>query len=94
MAAMRSQPRHTCHAAGCSIVIPPKLFMCRTHWFKLPQHLRNSIWAEYRPGQEIDKQASARYLLTAVWCICFVADKEGVVDHEHVRSEEAIEAGR
>jgi hypothetical protein len=35
---------------------------CRTHWFKLPKHLRDRVWATYRPGQEISKDPSAAYL--------------------------------
>jgi hypothetical protein len=38
------------------------MFMCRRHWFALPQKIRDAIWREYREGQEIDKRPSARYL--------------------------------
>lgn len=38
------------------------MFMCKPHWFSLPQPLRDAIWAEYRPGQERDKMPSARYM--------------------------------
>jgi hypothetical protein len=80
---------HTCHAASCSVLVPPKMFMCKKHWFMLPKHLRDSVWSEYREGQEIDKNPSLEYILTTAWCICYVADKEGV-DHEHFRNDEAI----
>ena len=53
---------HTCHAPGCDVVVPPKMHMCKPHWFSLPKHLRDRIWATYRPGQEIDKRPSAEYL--------------------------------
>ena len=53
---------HTCHAPGCGIPVPPRLFMCRTHWRMLPPSLRERIWATYRPGQENDKQPSGDYL--------------------------------
>lgn len=56
---------HTCHADGCTMPVPPKMFMCRTHWFKLPKRLRDRIWATYRPGQEIDKRPSLAYLEAA-----------------------------
>lgn len=81
---------HTCHAAGCATAVPPKMFMCKRHWYTLPKKLRDSIWSEYTPRQEITKSPSLSYLLTAAWCICYVADKEGIADHEHVRSAEAI----
>lgn len=84
---------HTCHAAGCSVAVPPKMFMCRRHWYMLPKKLRDSVWETYRPGQEVDKKPTVEYILTTTWCICWVADKEGVKDHVHVRSAEAIAAG-
>jgi hypothetical protein len=36
--------------------------MCPTHWFALPQKIRDAIWREYRPGQDLDKDPSLRYL--------------------------------
>jgi hypothetical protein len=38
---------------------------CKAHWFKLPQALRNRVWATYRPGQEITKTPSEAYLKVA-----------------------------
>ena len=38
---------------------------CKQHWFKLPQRLRNKVWAAYRPGQEIDLSPSEEYLAVA-----------------------------
>lgn len=38
---------------------------CMTHWFALPLHLRNRIWAAYQPGQEISKTPSAEYIAAA-----------------------------
>ncbi len=43
---------HTCHWPGCGKQVPPAMWGCKGHWFKLPQALRNKIWAAYRPGQE------------------------------------------
>jgi hypothetical protein len=53
---------HTCHAPGCTLQVPARMFACRTHWFALPQKIRNAIWREYRDGQEVDKKPSLRYL--------------------------------
>jgi hypothetical protein len=53
---------HTCHADGCDKPVPERMFMCRPHWYTLPYPMRRSIWMNYRPGQEIDKQPSRRYL--------------------------------
>lgn len=57
--------RHTCHWPGCGKSVPPKLWGCAPHWFKLPKHLRDRIWATYVPGQEITKTPSAAYLEAA-----------------------------
>lgn len=67
---------HTCHADGCSREVPPRLFMCRPHWYLVPKPLRDEIWRHYRPGQEIDKQPSAAYLAVAKRAIAAVAAKE------------------
>lgn len=54
--------RHECHAHGCNVAVPPSMFMCRRHWYSLRKPLRDAIWREYRPGQEDDKNPSARYM--------------------------------
>lgn len=64
---------HTCHAHGCDIAVPPNMFMCRLHWYRLRRPLRVAIWAEYRPGQERDKNASLRYLAVQQRAIAEVA---------------------
>lgn len=66
-------PPHTCHAHGCSVVIPPRLFMCVKHWYSVPAKLRAAIWGHYRPGQEIDKIPSKAYLAVAEEAIGQVA---------------------
>lgn len=57
--------KHTCHWPGCTTEVPPAMWGCKTHWFKLPKTLRDGIWREYRPGQEITKTPSQRYLAVA-----------------------------
>ena len=57
--------RHTCHWPGCGKAVPPAMWGCKTHWFKLPARLRAQIWATYKPGQEISKTPSASYLHVA-----------------------------
>ena len=56
---------HTCHWPGCPRPVAPKLWGCREHWFRLPKHLRDAIWASYSSGQEIDKNPSEDYLAVA-----------------------------
>ncbi len=67
---------HTCHAENCSVPVPPKMLMCRLHWYMVPLRLRNAVWREYRPGQEIDKQPSPEYLVVMRAAIDAVAAKE------------------
>ncbi len=63
---------HTCHWPTCNVEVPPKLWGCKNHWFKLPKRLRDRIWVTYKPGQEITKTPSTAYLKVALevqdWC--------------------------
>jgi hypothetical protein len=43
---------HYCHANGCEVRVPRRMFMCRTHWFMVPRDMRSAINAAYTPGQE------------------------------------------
>jgi hypothetical protein len=54
--------KHTCHWTGCTREVPPSLWGCKAHWFRIPVALRAKIWATYRSGQEIDKRPSQAYL--------------------------------
>ena len=58
-------PAHTCHARNCDVRVPPKLLMCRRHWYMVPKAIRDAVWAEYRPGQEVRKDPSGAYLQVA-----------------------------
>ena len=67
-----SDMKHTCHYPGCEKEVPPKMWGCKEHWFRLPKQLRDAVWSTYRPGQEIDKNPSSEYLSVAnqvqLWC--------------------------
>lgn len=69
---------HTCHARGCRVAVPPRMFMCKRHWFMLPYATRDAIWAVYVPGQEVRKDPSPEYLDVAQRAIDWLAAKEGV----------------
>lgn len=56
---------HICHWPGCKKEVKPALWGCSQHWFRLPQSLRNKIWATYKPGQEETKTPSEAYLKVA-----------------------------
>ena len=57
--------KHHCHWPGCTTQVPPAMWGCRTHWFRLPKALRDRIWRAYVPGQEVDTSPSETYLQVA-----------------------------
>ena len=70
--------KHLCHARKCNVGVPPRLLMCRRHWFMVPRELRARVWATYVPGQEITKTPTLEYLDAANAAIKAVAEKEGL----------------
>ena len=72
-------PEHTCHAIRCDVRVPPRMFMCRRHWFALPKRMRDAVWAEYVPGQERRKDPTEAYLIVTRECIEWLARKEGLM---------------
>ena len=56
---------HHCHWPDCDEQVPPAMWGCRKHWFKLPMRLRNKIWAAYQPGQEVNMTPSREYVAVA-----------------------------
>lgn len=64
---------HTCHHPGCKKEVPPSMWGCKPHWFRLPRRLRDKVWATYKPGQEVRKDPSVAYLAVAdevqKWCL-------------------------
>lgn len=57
--------KHECHWPGCKTQVPPAMWGCKAHWFRLPLHLRQRIWAAFRPGQEKDLKPSEEYFEAA-----------------------------
>ena len=65
---VRRQPqnrRHTCHWPDCEVQVPPAMWGCKAHWFKLPKSLRDKVWLAYSPGQEQRMDPSDDYLSVA-----------------------------
>lgn len=56
---------HACHWPGCGKQVPPAMWGCKTHWFRLPSNLRAAIWRAYEPGQEERLDPSERYIEVA-----------------------------
>src|SRR5260221_9914101 len=40
-----------CPVPGCGDLIDPSRLMCRRHWYRVPKHLRDQVWATWRSGQ-------------------------------------------
>lgn len=83
---VKAQPQsrmHTCHWPGCDKQVPPSMWGCRSHWFRLPKRLRDKIWAAYRPGQEVDRRPSGVYVVAAreaeLWIEALEADRTRAV---------------
>jgi hypothetical protein len=70
------EPRHECHAQGCTTSVPPRLLMCSRHWRMVPKPMQDAIWATYEPGQEIRKDPTTDYLRAAQAAINHVAERE------------------
>lgn len=69
---------HHCHATGCKREVPPEMFMCPRHWFKLPATHRKRIRETYRPGQCDDWQISHAYANAARAAVRWLAEREGL----------------
>lgn len=74
----RARTEHVCHARNCDVPVPPKLFMCKRHWFMVPRVIRWEVWKYYVPGQEILKNPTPEYLAAANMAIRAVALQEGL----------------
>lgn len=72
-----ARAQHHCHAIGCDRVVPPKLFMCATHWKRLPRRHQEAIWRTYRRGQEIRKDPSVAYLVAQAEAVLAMAIIDG-----------------
>jgi hypothetical protein len=42
---------HLCRWPDCRRPIPISMWGCKSHWFTLPQEIRDAIWAGYRLGK-------------------------------------------
>ncbi|MBO0820990.1 MAG: hypothetical protein J2P26_09095 [Nocardiopsaceae bacterium] len=51
-----SQPRPgapRCRIPGCPAPVSTRRLMCRPHWYQVPKHLRDQVWATWRSGAGI-----------------------------------------
>lgn len=76
---------HLCHWPGCTAPVPPKMWGCKPHWFRLPKDLRDAIRSAYVPGQEITKTPSALYLAVAKRVQDWIRKRIDLANEEHTR---------
>lgn len=79
---------HTCHWPGCSTAVPPRMWGCQPHWYRLPKALRDRIWQTYRPGQEISKTPSCDYVAAAREVQEWIAGQQPATHHVEMRSRQ------
>lgn len=78
METQSSMTAHACHAAGCKVLVPPRLLMCARHWRMVPRLQQARVWATYRRGQEVRKDPTPEYLAAMREAIATVAQREHV----------------
>jgi hypothetical protein len=44
-------PNCRCPVPDCGDRIDASRLMCRRHWYRVPKHLRDQVWATWRSGQ-------------------------------------------
>jgi hypothetical protein len=71
--------KHHCHWPGCSQQVPPAMWGCKGHWFRLPAILRARIWSTYKPGQEVNGTPSADYLEAARQVQAWIAEQNKAI---------------
>lgn len=67
---------HVCHARGCSTLVPPRMFMCKRHWYMVTPGTRARIWDNYVPGQERRKDPTEAYLMATMKARDEVTERE------------------
>jgi hypothetical protein len=50
---LKGAAKHGCRCAipGCGDFVDPSRLMCRRHWYRVPKHLRDRVWATWRSGK-------------------------------------------
>jgi hypothetical protein len=71
---------HHCHWPGCDKQVPPAMWGCTPHWYKLPANLRAQVWESYRPGQEVNATPSAAYVKVAKEVQQWIKTHQAVVE--------------
>lgn len=67
---------HVCHWPGCGKLVPPSMWGCKPHWFRLPKRIRYDIWNAYVRGQEVRRDPSRDYIVAARAAQIWIAEQE------------------
>jgi len=61
MGRRRAIALHKCPGPGCDEQCPGDMLMCRVHWFQVPKHIRDEVWAawDHRRGEGTARHARA-----------------------------------
>ena len=59
---MDTPPPYPCLVDDCDATVLRPELMCPQHWTMIPAALQTSLMATYRPGQEVDGDASTEHL--------------------------------
>jgi hypothetical protein len=84
---------HGCHWPGCERQVPPAMWGCKEHWFKLPKELRDKIWRTYRAGQERTLTPSADYVTAAREVEAWIWANRGPVKPAAPAQQPALDLG-
>lgn len=71
---------HTCHIPGCTVEVPPKMLMCRSHWARVPRHLQRDVRRTFNPRQCVagtDVSPTEEWHQAADAAIDYVLELEG-----------------
>lgn len=68
---------HHCHANGCDVTTPPRLFMCFAHWKMVPPSMQAAVWASYRNAPAAERARDPDYLGACANACEHVARAEG-----------------
>lgn len=82
---------HHCHANGCEVATPPRLFMCAKHWKMVPLSMQAAVWKAYRNAPtRAARLQSYEYMTACADAVEHVAKKEGKNTWNGYRSLAAI----
>lgn len=68
--------QHYCHWPGCGHFVPPAMWGCKAHWYRLPGEIRDRIWRAYRIGQELPGHGPSPEYVAANAALDWIAEEQ------------------